>query len=49
MSAPPHAAPTAPPLTDELTKLGALREQGILTDAEFGAAKQRLLAQHGLA
>lgn len=49
MNPPPQPAPPATPsLTDELTKLGALREQGILTDAEFGAAKQRLLAQHGL-
>lgn len=36
-------------LADELTKLAALRDQGVLTGAEFDAAKQRLLAQHGLA
>ena len=31
-------------LADELTKLTALRDQGALTDEEFDAAKQRLLA-----
>jgi len=31
-------------LTDELTKLAALRERGILTDAEFDAQKAQLLS-----
>ena len=31
-------------LSEELGKLAALREQGVLTNAEFQAAKQRLLA-----
>lgn len=45
------AAPPAPAggLADELAKLAALRDQGVLTDAEFTTAKQRLLQQHGLA
>ncbi|GGU34332.1 SHOCT domain-containing protein [Nocardioides albus] len=45
-SAPPPAAPAAPAeddLTAQLTKLGELHTQGILSDAEFAAAKQRLL------
>ncbi|MEK7782158.1 MAG: GYF domain-containing protein [Verrucomicrobiota bacterium] len=33
-----------PSLTDELTKLAALKSQGMLTDEEFLAAKRRLLA-----
>ncbi|RPF30918.1 SHOCT domain-containing protein [Streptomyces sp. TLI_185] len=44
------AAPAAAPqpsagsaLLDELTRLGELRDQGVLTDAEFAAAKARLL------
>jgi Short C-terminal domain len=39
---------TAPPATDHtdlLTKLADLHDRGILTDAEFEAQKQRLLAQ----
>lgn len=32
-------------LTDELRKLAALRAEGHLTDAEFTAAKQRLIAE----
>jgi hypothetical protein len=35
-------APTASP-ADELTKLAALRDQGVLTDAEFEAQKQKVL------
>ena len=31
-------------LSDELGRLAALRDQGVLTEAEFQAAKQRLLA-----
>ncbi|GAA2474030.1 SHOCT domain-containing protein [Streptomyces longisporus] len=44
------AAPAAAPqpsagsgLLDELTRLGELRDQGVLTEAEFAAAKSRLL------
>ncbi|RXK56930.1 SHOCT domain-containing protein [Oleiharenicola lentus] len=45
----PTAAPVPPkPMTTdelgaELTKLDALRKQGLLTDAEFDALKQKLL------
>jgi hypothetical protein len=45
-AAPPAAAPAAGGGTDlvaELQKLAALREQGILSDDEFAAAKARLL------
>jgi len=41
-----HAAPAAPaedPM-EQLTKLGKLHEQGILTDEEFAAEKARILA-----
>lgn len=34
-------------LTDELRKLAALHAEGHLTDAEFTAAKQRLIAEDG--
>ena len=40
----PSAAAPAASLSDELGKLAALRDRGLLTDAEFQAAKQRLLA-----
>ena len=42
---PPPAAPAAPAVdvVAELQKLAALKDQGILTDAEFAAAKARLL------
>ncbi|MFI5428570.1 SHOCT domain-containing protein [Aeromicrobium sp. UC242_57] len=45
----PPAAQAAPPapgddLIDQLERLGTLKEQGILTDAEFAAQKARLLA-----
>lgn len=42
---PPAAAPPAPPvdLVAELQKLGDLKTQALLTDAEFDAAKARLL------
>ena len=43
----PPAAPAAPSqddLIEQLQKLGRLRDQGILTDAEFEAQKARLLA-----
>ncbi|WP_207908800.1 SHOCT domain-containing protein [Pseudonocardia endophytica] len=39
---------SAPSVADELGKLAGLRDQGILSDAEFQAAKQRVLAQHGM-
>ena len=39
----PAAAPVAPGLGDELAQLAALREQGVLSEAEFAAAKARLL------
>jgi hypothetical protein len=46
---PPPPAPAPPPaagmddLTAELERLAALRNQGILTDDEFSAAKAKLL------
>lgn len=43
---PPAAAPAAAPAVDvvaELQKLAALKDQGLLSDAEFAAAKARLL------
>jgi len=44
---PPAAAPAAAPAGDDLIakiqELAQLHQQGILTDAEFAAAKQRLL------
>ncbi|GAA4690915.1 SHOCT domain-containing protein [Nocardioides conyzicola] len=46
--APPPPAPPAPSSSDDLIgqlqKLGALRDQGVLTDAEFQAQKARLLS-----
>lgn len=45
--APPPAAPAAPPagvdIVAEIQKLAALKDAGALTDAEFTAAKARLL------
>jgi hypothetical protein len=43
---PAPAAPAAPAmdLTAELQKLASLKEAGILSDAEFSAAKAKLLA-----
>ncbi len=38
--------PDAGSLSDELTKLAALREQGLLDDAEFQAAKRAALSRH---
>jgi Short C-terminal domain len=41
-------AQTSPPLlADELAKLASLRDQGVLTEQEFAAQKQRLLAGQG--
>ena len=44
--APPPPAPAADPGTDRLTalkELGELKEQGVLTEAEFAAEKARIL------
>lgn len=41
--APPPAPAGGTDLVAELQKLGALREQGILSDEEFAAAKAKLL------
>ena len=41
--APAPAAPAQDDLTGQLAKLGELHSQGILSDEEFAAAKQRLL------
>ena len=45
---PQYAQPAPPPVSpadpvEQLTKLAALKEQGILTDAEFSAQKARIL------
>lgn len=40
---PASAQPSAPSVADELTKLGQLMQQGILTQAEFEQQKARLL------
>ena len=41
----PAPAPAAGPTTvDQLTQLAALHAQGVLTDAEFDAAKAKILA-----
>jgi hypothetical protein len=43
---PPPAAPAGPSgdeMIEQLTKLGELRDKGILTDAEFEAQKGKLL------
>lgn len=42
--APAAAASTSDDLIEKLQKLGALRDQGILTDAEFEAQKAKALA-----
>ena len=36
-------APAAPDMSDELTKLAQLHQQGILTDEEFAAKKAQIL------
>ena len=41
---PPPPPPPASDLIGQLKELAALREQGILTDAEFAEQKSRLLA-----
>jgi hypothetical protein len=40
---PPQAAPAEDDLTAQLSRLGELNRSGVLTDAEFAAAKARLL------
>lgn len=42
--APASSARVTSELIDQLTRLGELRDAGILTDAEFDVQKQRLLA-----
>ena len=45
-AAPPAPAPApggAPDMTAQLTQLAALHQQGVLSDAEFAAAKSKLL------
>jgi membrane protease subunit (stomatin/prohibitin family) len=41
--APGPAAPAPPSMLDQLNQLTALHQQGALTDAEFDAAKAKLL------
>ncbi len=43
-AAPPQATPSVDHLFAQLTKLGELREAGLLTEAEFAEQKARLLA-----
>jgi hypothetical protein len=46
-AAPPPAAPAGGGMDEKLAQLkdlGALKEQGVLTDAEFEAQKQRILS-----
>jgi hypothetical protein len=40
----PAAAPAAADPLDQLTKLGELRKQGVLSDQEFEAQKAKILA-----
>ena len=40
----PAPPPAAPDPIEQLTKLAALKEQGILTDEEFAAQKARILS-----
>jgi Short C-terminal domain len=39
---PPAAAPAPPSMTDQLSQLATLHQQGALTDSEFAAAKAKL-------
>jgi Short C-terminal domain/Phospholipase_D-nuclease N-terminal len=39
-----QTAGTAPSTADEITKLTQLKDQGVITDAEFNAQKAKLLA-----
>ena len=45
-SAPTSARPSVDELHTQLTKLGELRQAGLLTDAEFADQKSELLAAH---
>ena len=38
----PAAAPETSPMIDQLNQLATLNQQGVLTDAEFAAAKAKL-------
>ena len=42
-SQPAPAAPDSSPMIDQLNQLATLHQQGVLTDAEFAAAKAKLL------
>jgi Short C-terminal domain/Phospholipase_D-nuclease N-terminal len=42
-----EAAAPAASSADEIAKLATLREQGVLTDAEFAAQKEKILARAG--
>ncbi len=44
-AAPEAAAPDSDDLINKLKELATLKEQGILTDAEFDAQKAKILAQ----
>ena len=41
---PPPAAGPAPDMLDQLKELGELKQQGVLTEAEFAQQKARILA-----
>jgi Short C-terminal domain len=43
-AAPPEAAPPATDMVGRLNQLSQLHASGVLTDAEFAAAKQQVLA-----
>ena len=43
-AAPPPAPAPEPDMVEQLERLAKLKEQGILTDEEFAAQKQKLLA-----
>jgi membrane protease subunit (stomatin/prohibitin family) len=43
-AAPVEAAPSSDDLIDKLKELATLKDQGILTDAEFDAQKAKILA-----
>ncbi|HSK91016.1 MAG TPA: SHOCT domain-containing protein [Euzebyales bacterium] len=42
-AAPPPAAASTDDVIEQLTQLGELRDQGVLTDEEFAAQKARIL------
>lgn len=44
-AAPVEAAPSSDDLIDKLKELANLKDQGILTDAEFDAQKAKILAE----